>query len=219
MINIQIKEGGERLYVTPYVIKEDGASLKNRIHFYHSREFPPYENGDIDLSFYLFKVNKVLEILNQGFIGFFYARIWKRNRSIYNAVALYVHLRYFLFPYILEYTKTLFSLIRHTGLSRWLFDCIIITPFVAYKYEPHVYIGLPRQLMIVDNDGLVCENYLTPTAKYIRMRVDEMVEKIIQTGIGEEFYEHQYENALKYKQMRDTLGEKEAIEFIIELDT
>lgn len=212
---IKVIESGERLYITPYIQNLD--AKKNKLCFYYCREFSPYgrEDFDVEIVTYLAATSYALSITSFGNV------VLKclGHKKGYRFIKFVNRIKRYRLPLIKERTKAAIkSLLHYRSFS--CLKYIYIVPYIAQK-EGNILLGINNQLSVEDPNGFVREYYLTPTTKYIRMRVDERVDEIIKTGIdpSKYVYDFMYQDALQYVAMRDNLAEDEELLFIVELDT
>jgi hypothetical protein len=212
---IKVIESGERLYITPYIQNLD--AKKNKLCFYYCREFSPYGRDDFDVEIvtYLAVTSYALSKTSFGNV------VLKclGHKKGYRFIEFVNRIKRYRFPLIKEWTKTAIkSLLHYRSFSSLKY--IYIVPYIAQK-EGNILLGINNQLSVEDPNGFVREYYLTPTTKYIRMRLDERVDEIIKTGVdpSKYIYDFMYQDALQYVAMRDNLAEDEELLFIVELDT
>ena len=219
-INISITESGERLYVTPYTVIDYGSSDNNRVHFYHSDEFEPYDSFELRTNLQMFMIMKSLASEKTWIVRKLKKIFgWK---IVSRAVEHYNVFKYITIPYWMEWVTCIAKNCKLHGLKcgLWYVRYVKITPFISSKF-PGIRLGLRNQLYVNDPNMYSDTSYLTPSQKYIRMRLDQYADEVLKSGIDHSkgVYEHTYEDVLQYVQMRDTLDPDEEMLFILEMDT
>ncbi len=147
---ITIVEGGERLYVHPFVRHINPTT--NRA-FYFLNQLPPFYNGLATMS----------NDSTKGYMKEFFET--RRQRLRWWWMMGPGRLMHMLGRVFTDDMDRMFT--WHQWRRRHL-----VVPFLAWDY-PKIQLSLPNQLMVVDPDEMVDEIYLTPRTAWITKRLEE----------------------------------------------